>query len=120
MQKQGFGLSMIISGENKGHSYSGTFEAGLYDGEGCYRWPNKDFYHGSFKGGNKHGFGSWHQSGKIYSGFFVEGQRHGYGLNISSSQSQEDIYVGQFADDVSSGVGIYDTRVGNEKECYAG
>jgi hypothetical protein len=41
-------------------------------------------------------------------------------MNVSNQNLQEDIYVGQFEEDVSSGVGIYDTRAGNEKECYAG
>ncbi len=120
MVKQGFGLSLIAEGENLGHSYCGGFEAGLYHGEGCYRWPNKDFYQGGFKGGQKDRFGTWRQLDKIYAGFFVENKRHGYGMNVSNQNLQEDIYVGQFEEDVSSGVGIYDTRAGNEKECYAG
>ena len=42
--KSGRGLSVIISGENKGHIYDGQFYMGSYHGEGCYRWPNGDFY----------------------------------------------------------------------------
>lgn len=41
-------------------------------------------------------------------------------MNVSSHSQQEDTYVGQFEEDVSSGVGVYETRAGNERECYAG
>ena len=44
MVKSGRGLSVIVSGVNKGHIYEGQFLMDAYHGEGCYRWPNGDVY----------------------------------------------------------------------------
>jgi len=51
---------------------------------------------------------------------FKNDLRHGQGMNIMNSITEQGVYMGDFTDDVSNGVGLYSTTANNQTETYLG
>ncbi|KAJ8410132.1 hypothetical protein AAFF_G00211730 [Aldrovandia affinis] len=110
-----------------GRTYIGTFKNGLEDGFGEYLVPNKAFnknhhYHGHWKEGRMHGFGTYrcgeeYASGEVYEGSFQDNMRQGHGMLRSGklTSSSPSVFIGQWLQDKKTGYGVYDDITRGEK-----
>jgi hypothetical protein len=99
------------------HHYTGDFRAGLREGVGTLHYPNGNVYEGGWRAGKRHGHGKfvWAASGSYYVGQFEDGEMHGQGEMVYafSAQSpsaqfvQSNRYLGEFAQSVRSGYGVF-------------
>ncbi len=78
----------------------------MRDGRGYERYPNGNFYVGSFKSGKVEGKGvyTWVQTDEVYDGEWQQGQRHGYGIWKSN---RGDSYIGEWKHGKADGYGVH-------------
>lgn len=114
-----------------GSLYEGTFENGLFHGNGSIQWRNGNRYRGEFQNGQMEGQGTLitangdryiggfaagmiegegvfsYANGAKYTGEFKGGQFHGTGVLV---QANGDQYVGEFQNNLYHGRGILTFR----------
>jgi hypothetical protein len=106
-----------ISGEGQkkyrnGAIYKGTFQNGVFHGQGELILPSKDHYMGSFANGKRHGKGKYtFAAGHVYQGDFLFDQRSGNGL---MQYNNGDNYDGSWLHDAEQGEGTYTFRNGSQ------
>lgn len=98
------GKGKIISEEEPGYLYVGSFSNNLYEGYGEEHQPNGNIYTGNFQNGYKHGNGVLKYSdGSYYDGEFFENKIQGNG---TYKWTDGRIYKGDFYDNKLNGKGI--------------
>jgi hypothetical protein len=94
-----------------GDRYKGFYRGGKRHGHGTYKYGNGDVYEGQYEGGLPHGHGkfSFHD-GNSYEGEFIEGNIEGVGrfsaaAGDDGTTGKFDSYLGEFEDDMYNGYG---------------
>lgn len=76
------------------------------DGLGGYFWDSGEIYLGTWKDGERNGFGTqfYQKDSKLYEGEYKNGMRYGLGIIYLANN---DYYEGEFVDDYYDGQGTY-------------
>ena len=96
-----------------GHTYTGEFRNGKYDGRGTFTAPDGQIYVGEYRDGKPNGRGTHRFSGgEKYVGDFRDGRYNGRGTFTFSDGRK---YVGEYKDGKPNGQGI-EYRAGGSLE----
>jgi len=110
-------------GEEKyadGSTYKGQRKGGKRHGNGCFWWPDRGIYVGTFFEGFMHGLGEIrYPAGGKYNGELKLGKRSGIGGYLYSRHDSEPFleFLGQWDDDQPSGWGV---RLSKDDSVYVG
>jgi len=99
-EPHGYGTMWWATGDR----YDGSWENGVYDGEGMYFFQNGMKHYGHFKNGEINGLGvRYYMEKGIYFGEWKNGRNHGKGMFIWPDGEK---YLGSFKDDEIEGLGV--------------
>lgn len=90
-----------------GGHYSGFIKNGRRCGFGIQSWSDGAVYTGEWENDLPHGKGQmkYNVDGKTYIGSFKRGRCDGFGVGTSNKNTYTTTYVGEYANDLSNGVG---------------
>jgi hypothetical protein len=86
-------------------NYTGVMAKGLAEGQGEAVWEDGGIYKGNWRGGLRHGKGTYNDSNGVYAGNWDNDNRSGNGTKTYWSSG--DVYLGNWDNDKRSGKGTY-------------